>query len=80
MSFDWQGLLQCVQFASSIQSEPKCCCTAERFRPPCKATMRQWLAIIGVDQAEIDDICEPLVDLDLAEELEELSAAIRMSK
>jgi len=41
---------------------------------------RQWLAIIGVDQAEIDDICEPLVDLDLAEELEELSAAIRMSK
>lgn len=41
---------------------------------------RQWLAIIGVDKAEIDDICEPLVDLDLAEELEELSAAIRLQK
>lgn len=44
------------------------------------AVRRQWLAIIGVDKAEIDDICEPLVDLDLAEELEELSAAIRLQK
>lgn len=44
------------------------------------AVRRQWLAIIGVDQAEIDDICEPLVDLDLAEELEELSAAIWLQK
>lgn len=44
------------------------------------AVRRQWLALIGVDQDEIDDICEPLVDLDLAEELEELSAAIRLRK
>jgi len=41
---------------------------------------RQWLAMIGVDQSEIDDICDACFDLDLADELEELSAAIRLQK
>ncbi len=37
---------------------------------------RQWMAVLGMSQEEIDEHCRNLFDLCLADELEELSAAM----
>lgn len=41
---------------------------------------RQWMAVIGCNQEEIDEACNTAVDLDLVDELEELAAAINLAK
>lgn len=41
---------------------------------------RRWMTVIGCDREEIDEACSTAFDLDLVEELEELAAAIRLSK
>ena len=41
---------------------------------------RQWMALMGMSQVEIDMHTAKAVDLDLIEELEELAAALRMKK
>ena len=40
------------------------------------AVRRQWMAIIGCDSEEIEELCSGAVDLSLKVELEQLSAAI----
>lgn len=41
---------------------------------------RSWMTIIGCDKPEIDEACSKASDLNLADELEELAAAIRISR
>lgn len=41
---------------------------------------RQWMELMGCDAEEIDEICNKSFDLNLEEELEQLSAAVRLSK
>lgn len=41
---------------------------------------RQWMALMGMSQEEIDMHTAKAVDLDLIEELEELAAVLRMKK
>jgi len=40
------------------------------------AVRRQWMAIIGCDSEEIEELCSGAFDLSLKDELEQLSAAI----
>ena len=40
---------------------------------------RQWMTILGCDEAEIEEACVAF-DLSLVDELEELVSAIRLSK
>lgn len=44
------------------------------------AVRRQWMSIIGCEQAEIDEHCNKAFDLSLEDELEQLSAAKRLAK
>ena len=74
----------------------RCGCTSEKIEPAIRAILiagkaekenrdalqvrRQWMALMGMSQVEIDMHTAKAVDLDLIEELEELAAALRMKK
>lgn len=44
------------------------------------AVRRQWMKILGCSEKEISEQCDHAVDLNLEDELEELSAAIRLNQ
>ena len=44
------------------------------------AVRRQWMALIGCNSAQIETACVSAFNLNLAEELHQLSAAIRVSR
>lgn len=50
----------------------------DRENAQAREVRREWMALLGCDQEEIDAACKSAFDLDLVDELEQLAAAKRM--